>query len=71
MKTKVCLIPNLDHETRKTKTKTWHVQNKIPTRFYCKEKTKQGYDKKNRTQTNVEQTKGKGEFYFYLYSLDT
>jgi hypothetical protein len=22
MKTKVCLIPNLDHETRKTKTKT-------------------------------------------------
>jgi hypothetical protein len=40
MKTRVCLIPNLDHETRKTIIRTRHVRNKIPTRFYCKEKTK-------------------------------
>jgi hypothetical protein len=29
------------------------------------------WQKKIVPKTNVEQTKGKGEFYFYLYSLDT
>ncbi len=33
---------------KKTKTRTWHVWNNNPIRFYCKEeiKIKQGYDKK-------------------------
>jgi hypothetical protein len=37
MKTKVGLIPNSDHETKKTRTRTRHVQKKNPTRFYYKE----------------------------------
>jgi hypothetical protein len=47
MRIKIGLILNLDHETRKTRKRT-HVQNKNPTRLYCKEemKTEQGYDKK-------------------------
>ncbi len=50
-KNKVGLVLNLDHETKQTKTRTWHMQINNPTRFYCKEETKieQGYDKK-RTQ---------------------
>jgi hypothetical protein len=45
----VGLIPNPNHEARKTKkkeTKTWHVQNNNPTRFYCKIEIEQGCDKK-------------------------
>jgi hypothetical protein len=45
MRTKLSLIPNLDHEIGKTKTKTWHMQNKNPTRFYCKKGIEKGYDK--------------------------
>jgi hypothetical protein len=43
-------------------------------RFYCKNetKTKQGCDqKKNISKTSIKQTKGDGEFYFYLYLLNT
>jgi hypothetical protein len=40
------LIPNLNCEIRKIKIKTWHVQDKNPTRFYCMNKTRreQGCD---------------------------
>jgi hypothetical protein len=44
MVTKASLFPILDHEIKQTKTRC--MQNKNPTRFYCKEKIKQGYDKK-------------------------
>jgi hypothetical protein len=46
MKIKVGLVLNSNCETKKTKTQ--HVQNKNPTKFYWKEETKieQGYDKK-------------------------
>jgi hypothetical protein len=50
IKTGTCvnLVRNLNHETRKTKTKIQHMQNKNPTRFYYKNKirTNQGCDKK-------------------------
>jgi hypothetical protein len=42
------------------------MQNKNPTTFYCKEEIEQGHDKKNVPKNGVEQTKGNGEFYFYL-----
>jgi hypothetical protein len=47
MKTQVILVPNPDCEAKKTKTKTQHVQNKNPRRFFYKNKirTKQIYDK--------------------------
>jgi hypothetical protein len=38
MKINVGLILNMDHETRKTRTRTWHVQNKNPIKFYWKNK---------------------------------
>ncbi len=47
------------------------MQNKDPTRFYFKKEIKQGYDKKNIPKIGVEQTKSNGEFFFYLYQLDT
>jgi hypothetical protein len=37
---KVGLGPNPDHETKQTKTKTWHVRNKNLTKFYCKKEIK-------------------------------
>jgi hypothetical protein len=47
MRTKVALFLNLNCETKQIKTKTWHMQNKNPMIFYCKEiKTWQGYDKR-------------------------
>jgi hypothetical protein len=45
--------------------------NKNPTRFYCKEKTKQSYNKKAYPKIDVEQTKDNGEFYLYIYLLGT
>jgi acid phosphatase class B len=54
MKIRASLIPNPYYETTKTKTKTWHVQNKNPIRFYCKKETKQGYDKKMYLKIGVE-----------------
>ncbi len=71
--TKVSLIPNLNHEIRKMKTKTWHVQNKNSIKIYWKNKirTKQIYYKKMYPKTNVEQIKGSGESYLYLFTLDT
>jgi hypothetical protein len=63
-KTRARLIINPNHETRKTTTQ--HMQNKNSTRFY--------YNKamtRKRTQIGVEQSKGEGEFYLYLYLLDT
>jgi hypothetical protein len=38
MRKQACLIPNPDHEPRKTKTQL--VQNKNPTIFYCKNETR-------------------------------
>jgi hypothetical protein len=42
------LVLNVDCKIRKTRKITWHVQNRNPTRFYCKNETKteQDYDKK-------------------------
>jgi hypothetical protein len=34
MRTKACLIPNLDHEKKNTRIRTQHVQNKNPIKFY-------------------------------------
>jgi hypothetical protein len=48
--TKASLVPNLNCETRKIKTRTWHVWNKNSIRFYYKKETKQNYDKKKCTQ---------------------
>jgi hypothetical protein len=45
-KTRAYLISNPDHEIRKIKIRTQHMQNKSPARFYCKKGIKQGYDKK-------------------------
>jgi hypothetical protein len=39
MKTHANLIPNPNHEARKIRTRTQHVQNKNPTRFYYKNET--------------------------------
>jgi len=50
MKTKVCLV----HETRKKKIKNMINANKNPRRSYCKEETKQSYDKKNVPKIGVE-----------------
>jgi hypothetical protein len=52
MITRVSLVPNLDHETRKTRIRTPHLKNNNPTRFYCKEKLKikQGYNQKMYTK---------------------
>jgi hypothetical protein len=49
------------------------VQNKNSIRFYCKNKTrtKQIYDKKKYSKTNVEQIKSSGESFFYLFPLNT
>ncbi len=70
---KVGLIPNFNREIRKTRTRTWNVQNKNSIRFYCKNKTrtKQIYDKKKYSKTNVEQIKSSGESFFYLFPLNT
>jgi hypothetical protein len=37
MKRKACLFPNLDNETKKMKTSTQRMWNKIPMTFYYKE----------------------------------
>jgi hypothetical protein len=46
--TRVGLIPNQNHETKKTIIRTWQVQNNNSTIFYCKNETKteQNNDKK-------------------------
>jgi hypothetical protein len=61
---KVGLIPNLDHETRKTITRPRHVQNKNPTRFNCKKDTKQGYDKKTYPKLMLNKLKVMGNYTF-------
>jgi hypothetical protein len=70
MRIRASLIPNPNHETRKTKIRIWQGQDNNSTRFYYKNEiiTKQGCDKKH-TKIGVEQIKGSGEFYFYLYPL--
>jgi hypothetical protein len=49
MRTSASLIPNLDYEIRKTKTKTRKMQDKNSIGFYCKYEmeTEQGCDKKH------------------------
>jgi hypothetical protein len=39
MRTKVNLVLNPNHETRKTRIKTQHVWNKNQSKFFCKEET--------------------------------
>jgi hypothetical protein len=48
------------------KTKTQHVQNKNPIRFYCKEETEQGYDKKTylKLVLNILKTMGNSIFIY-------
>jgi len=48
MKIRVGLIPNLDHETKKTKIRTWQMQDNNSTRFFCNNEIKieQGCDKR-------------------------
>jgi len=46
MITRACLVMKPDHERKRKRTKTRHMQNKNPTRFCCKGKIKQGYNKK-------------------------
>jgi hypothetical protein len=46
MRTRANIIPDPSYETRKIRTRTQHMGNKSPTRFYYKEETKQNYDKK-------------------------
>ncbi len=61
-RTKAGLIPNPNYETKKTRKKTKHAPNKIQQDFITrKNKTKQGYDKKQIPKTGVEQIKGNGE----------
>ncbi len=45
-RTRACLILNPNHEIKKMKTRTKHMKNKNPIRFYYKKGIKQGYDKK-------------------------
>jgi hypothetical protein len=40
--------------------------NNNPTRFYCKEQTKQAYNKKAYPKIDVEQTKGNGELPLFI-----
>jgi len=47
IRTKACLIPNPDYETKKTRIKTQHVQNKNSIWIYYKEEIKWSYDKKS------------------------
>jgi hypothetical protein len=64
--TKACLIPNLDHDIRKKNTtRVKQKSNKIL--LQRKKKTRLCQD--NIPKTNVEQTKGDGEFYFYLLGI--
>jgi hypothetical protein len=39
-RTKASLVPNLYHDIKKPRTRTWHVWNKNPTKFYRKKETK-------------------------------
>jgi ATP adenylyltransferase/5',5'''-P-1,P-4-tetraphosphate phosphorylase II len=54
-------------------TKTQHVQYKNPTRFYCKEETKQGYDKKIYPKLVLNKLKvmGKSTFIYTYWALNS
>ncbi len=49
MRTRVGLFLDLGHETKQTRIRTQHMQNKNPMKFYCKKeiKIKQGYKQFN------------------------
>jgi hypothetical protein len=38
MKIRACLVPNPDHETRKTRTRIWHMWTRIQQDFITKKK---------------------------------
>jgi len=61
---RVGLIPNPNHETRKNKNKNTTCANKNPTRFYYKEETKQGYDKKSYPKLTLNRLKVMRNFTF-------
>jgi hypothetical protein len=47
MITRASLVPNLGCEIKQTRTRTQHVRNKNPSRFYCKkEKEKKDMTRK-------------------------
>jgi hypothetical protein len=56
----------------KKQKKTWHVQNKNPIRFISRKKQYQNKSwQENIPKVGVEQSKGNGKFYLYLYLLGT
>jgi hypothetical protein len=68
-RTRACLLPNPYHEIRKNKNKNTTCANKNPTRFYCKEETKQGYDNKTYQKLVLNKLKVMGNSTFiYTYS---
>jgi hypothetical protein len=65
-KTKASLVPNWNHEIKKKKTRTQHVQTIIQQNLIAK-RNKIRMWQENVPKTDVEHTKGNGEFYLYLY----
>ncbi len=64
------LVPNPNHETRKTRIRTQQLETKIQQDFIVKiNKTRLWQE--NIPKTDVEQTKSNEEFYLYLYLLGT
>jgi ATP adenylyltransferase/5',5'''-P-1,P-4-tetraphosphate phosphorylase II len=63
---KGCLIPNPNNEIKKTRTR--HVQNKNPKRYYCKEGIEYDYDKKTYPKLLLNKLKVMGNSTFiYTY----
>jgi len=60
MRTRAFLIPNSNHETRKSRIQQGFITKKKPNKAITRKCT----------QTRVEHTKCNGEFYLYLYLLD-
>jgi hypothetical protein len=72
MRTKGMLSFKSTSQNKKSKNKNMTHKKKNSTIIYCKEKTKQSYDKKeNVPKISVEHIKCKGEFYLNLYLLGT
>jgi hypothetical protein len=57
MRTHACLVPNLNHVTKKTRTRTQHVQDKNPIRFYSKNETRTTKARAKQRRSMIEQTK--------------
>jgi hypothetical protein len=57
MKTKVIIVPNPNHETKKTRIKPRHVQDKNLGRLYCKNEVKTKLWQNNVPKSSVQHTK--------------